>query len=69
MKNINIRFPASVHEALIDYRDKRKPHMSINALVVDAVTELVEKQERSRQDIEDGKTQVDTGALARMKGE
>jgi len=65
LKNVNIRFPAGVHEALINYRDTRKPHMSINALVVDAVSELVEEQERRRENIEAGRTQISPEFVSR----
>jgi hypothetical protein len=63
MKNVNVRFPEGVHEALSDYRERHKPHMSINALIVDAVDRFVERHEAAQS----GSTQIDTEALDRMK--
>ena len=39
--NINVRMPDQVHRRLTEYKNRRRPHMSLNALIVDAVMEYV----------------------------
>jgi hypothetical protein len=41
--NLTIRIPDGVHGALKRYRDKEKPHLSLNALIVEAIIEEIGK--------------------------
>lgn len=45
MQNVNVRFPDEVHKKLVDYKNREKPHMSLNALIVEAASEYVIKAE------------------------
>ena len=43
---INIRFPVSVHELLLKYK-ATKPHMSLNAIVVDILSEHMATEKKA----------------------
>jgi len=59
--NVNIRIPDEVHEELTKYKTNQKPHMSLNAIIVEAILERLEENK----DIQKGITQIDMEALKR----
>lgn len=63
MQNVNVRFPNEIHSALTAYKQNEKPHMSLNAIIVEAVAEQVARHEREQR-IRSGKSQLDVSALA-----
>lgn len=46
VKTTNIRIPESVHERLHQYKNERKPHMSLNSLIVEAVVEKMDNDSK-----------------------
>lgn len=42
--SFNLRLPAPLNKRLIAYNKKNKPHMSRNAIIVEAVSALLERQ-------------------------
>lgn len=63
MVTVNIRLPDSMHAKLKEYKQEQKPHMSLNALIVESVL----KELDSNDDIAAGNTQIDTDAIKRMR--
>jgi predicted membrane chloride channel (bestrophin family) len=59
MVNINVRIPGEVHRLLTKYKNEQKQHLSLNALIVEAIQEKVNEVETIRA----GKTQIDTDFL------
>jgi hypothetical protein len=48
-KLINLRIPESIYKDLKAYQEENKPHMSMNAIIVDAILADVRKQYDSQQ--------------------
>jgi hypothetical protein len=62
--NVNIRFPEEIHKQFKQIHKECMPHMSFNALVIEAVREYVGKAQE-RQAIRDGKTQISPECVKR----
>ena len=37
--NLSIRIPSEIYETFITYKNRFKPHMSLNAIIVEAIIE------------------------------
>lgn len=46
MVTINVRIPDKIHEQLVSYKSDKKPHISLNAIIVEALAKSLEESER-----------------------
>lgn len=63
--SVSIRFPKKIYDSLKDYLKTEKPHMSFNALVVEATRESLEQHSN----ILRGKTQISPDLIRAKNGE
>ena len=40
--NLTIRIPDAIHEELKRYRDEKRPHLSLNALIMEAIVSEIQ---------------------------
>jgi len=57
--SVSIRIPELVHSNLTKYKEDRKPHMSLNSIIVDAIQASVDTADA----VSTGKTQFDASLI------
>ena len=66
MPNLNIDIPDQIYGKLKDYQDRVKPHLSMKAILIEAVTSAIDEQEE-REKIFSGSTQIDPSIIRESK--
>lgn len=61
MTRLTLRMPEKVYTGLEEIK-KRKPHLSMNALIIEALTSAIADEEEKER-IRAGNTQINTGVL------
>lgn len=46
--NVNVRIPDEVHEKLKKFKEKKKPHLSINSIIVEAILESLNEPRQTK---------------------